>query len=294
MEGDTDDLLEVGRGGEQKLRKVLAADSDAIKFHCSMWGPKSFLGIQGVGLLISGVCIAAILSGRGIHSNLQNKITAAVSLPLWLFSAPLPFSWFITLKTASVLVSTRVKAITKVIRDETKTLGHADLSDADWEDKIYQPCRGLTRKGDPSRGIAPGPVEILSKAWGPGCVLWTCCSLLGVLYCLCFALSPFASKLADRIDESVDDGVRDLLELDDGDFWWAPLAFRCFFIFWALVFMAVPLNVMLIPARVSTDLADMKEALNEVRLSELSKTIHDKVRPRTVYVDQRVAAVRRH
>ena len=187
-----------------------------------------------------------IVMGWGFREPWQNRCTAATWL-LWMLLAFIPafHTWTATLHLATELIAAKIDTIEAALELELKTK-RTDTSEEQWEVSVVEPVRELIR--DQAR---------LSDGWATGAVAMHVLSAFYTCAFICFALSPTLGPWA----------------VEQSGLAWAGTALTGFCVAMAVGGLITPLQILAAPAALSTACDDLKEKLNEVRISDLSPDI---------------------
>eukprot|EP01043_Picozoa_sp_COSAG02_P033390 COSAG02_NODE_2276_length_9242_cov_933.673411_1_plen_571_part_00 len=188
------------------------------------------------------LCAPVIITGWGVHSPRQNRLTAAAIMLGLLLVAPALGNWTAMLNIATRLINAKIDAITAALDLELKTPG-TDMTAKQWDEKVVRPVRGLIRD-----------LGTVSDGCGKGTVMITLVSFARVCTYVCLALSPSLGPWAVA---------------HSGVPWLSP-ALTCCFALAAMFNLFYPLEILAAPCSLSTACDDLREKLNEVRISDLS------------------------
>jgi hypothetical protein len=197
------------------------------------------------------VGLPSLIMGWGLQSPTQNRLTAAAFItfvPALAVTGP----WVVTLKTATALIATRIATVAEAVEGETRSEGQ-DMSDDQWGSTVTAPCRAMIRD---MQALTEGWARGVLVTWGVG--FWT------VVPLVCLALSPVLAEALTELGERL--GAT-----------WLLVALRVLFFVSAGFFVFAALLIAGGPAEVSTQADDLKERLNDVRVSDFSREADEKV-----------------
>ena len=197
------------------------------------------------------LALPSLIMGWGLQSPTQNRLTAAA----WIACVPalaLPGAWVVTLKTATALIAARIATVAEAVEGETRSEGQ-DMSDDQWGSSVTAPCRAMIRE-----------MQALTEGWARGVLVLWGMNFWTIVACVCMALSPVVAEALTELGERL--GAT-----------WLLVAARVFSFALAGLFVFVALLIGSGPAEVSTQADELKERLNDVRVSDFSREADEKV-----------------
>eukprot|EP01047_Picozoa_sp_COSAG01_P005217 COSAG01_NODE_176_length_22957_cov_72.262096_24_plen_404_part_00 len=203
---------------------------------------KNYAGsVPGFGLVILlGNCALAALfvSGKGVHSELHNRMATAVFMFFFCTGDAVYHVWLLTLKTATTLVSAKARAIIATI----DTAGDEPMSDEAWGRQILDPCRDLIET-----------LDLLSRGWAPGTLAFLAYTTSAGFCAVCVQLTPWTREQENQV------------------------AIRAVAAFLLLGFSLMTFLVILGPATVSSECDELKERLNKRRINSFDVDSHNRL-----------------
>lgn len=196
-------------------------------------------------------CGLFIMTGWGLHSPLHNRLAAVVALLNGLATPCIEAGWTVALKTATAVVNARLDAVSAAVRREAMTEDE-DVDDEEWQRTVIAPCRELMHD-----------VELLTQGWSRGVVLKWGVDLLMASCVACAGLSPVIADLLGEANTGVS---------------WSLFVVRGSLPLLVLYFLTDMATVATAPASLSTKCDDLKESLNQVRISDFSKATDERVK----------------
>ncbi len=198
------------------------------------------------------VCVFAV-TGWGLHDPLRNRISALAFVAFYSFAVPLLGPWSVAARTASALIehrlrATRIAAVRAVDEASGRLVG-TPASVSRWEREVAEPCRSLM-----------ADLELLNEGYAGGVIAWAGFMLGLSIAMISLAFAPSLDVMLMRVRP------------------WLPVLVKTICLFFGLVFCpAMSLVIASVPAYVSTQCRDLRDALNKARASDFSQTKHDRI-----------------
>jgi hypothetical protein len=197
------------------------------------------------------LALPSLIMGWGLQSPTQNRLTAAAFIA-FVPALAVTYVWIVTLKTATAVIATRIATVAEAVEGETRSEGQ-DMSEDQWGSTVTAPCRAMIRE-----------MQALTEGWARGVLVAWGMMFWGIVALVCLALSPVVAEALTELGERL--GAT-----------WLLVAFRVFFFALAGFSVFLALEVASGPAEVSTQADDLKERLNDVRVSDFSREADEKV-----------------
>lgn len=201
----------------------------------------SMLSFPGFGLVILiGMCplLMLLVSGKGVHTTLHNRLACGAFMFFFCTGDGIYHAWLLTLKTATTLVSAKVRRIITSI----DTASGNTMDKEQWVAEILDPCRELIHT-----------LNLLSDGWARGTLAYVAYTIAMGFAMVCVQLTPWTR---DHDNE---------------------LAIRAVAAFLLCGFCAMLFLTILGPATVSSECDDLKERLNRMRITNFDVETHERL-----------------